>query len=284
MASKIRFRLYRIDSPISQKSEQALSAEANASISIGEWQYIIGKTEADIDIGKPTAAGTTQVGTISLTPENFSNDVSAEELITPISVFAIKNDELNITRLTVNIGGEIFYIRRTQVEDVFTDAIPRVFDFYVNPQRITFNKQKLITEVRTRGGWDIQHWGEQLTEITVEGITGGLHRDITKAISPGDIGETLGKEDDISKSSAWKSLRILRSIYEADHGHTRSKQSYKLGFSVFEDFYIGYFQNFQGPEIVVDKPYIMTYSFIFKVEETLSDNPLRLEFERSNSR
>ena len=278
MASKIKFKLYRIDTPLAHMFQQA--TEATATPQIGEWQYIVGKNENDILTSKG-AEGSNIIGTIDLNSQNFLKDISPTELINPLPVFEEKDDDLNITRLLVYVGGDTLYIRRTQVEGIFTDPVPKIFDFYVNPQRISFNKQKLITEVRTRGGWDIQHWGEQLTEITVEGITGGLHKDDTRSSSPGGIGQTLLPGEDISKSSAWKSLRILRNIYDADHSKTRSSQLYKLGFSIFEDFYIGYFQSFNGPEIVADRPYIMTYSFVFKVEEKISDTPLRFEYERS---
>lgn len=273
MAHRIRFRLYRI--PLAKD----IKVGDNDSITIESWQYILGKTENDIDRARADASSSL-AGYIQLSAENFIGDVPENALINPLPVFEQGNDEDNTVRLTLSVGSNVYYILKTQVDEEFLNPVPRTFDFYVNPQRIAFNKQKLITEVRTRGGWDIQHWGEKLTEITVEGITGGLHRDITRSSSPGEKGESLQDGESIDKSSAWQSLRILRSIYEVDHGKTRSKQLYKLGFSIFEDFYIGYFQNFNGPEIVVDRPYLMTYSFVFKVEEQISDNPLRLEFQR----
>jgi len=98
------------------------------------------------------------------------------------------------------------------------DPVPNEVTFYVNPQRIQFNKEKLISEVRTRGGWDIQHWGEKLLTITVDGITGGLHRDISKDRKPGDIEQPLTENKNISSSTAWQRLRSLSALYDADHG------------------------------------------------------------------
>jgi len=43
---------------------------------------------------------------------------------------------------------------------------------YINPQGITYDHKKLITKVRTKGGYTLQYWGEELTTINIEGTTG----------------------------------------------------------------------------------------------------------------
>lgn len=43
---------------------------------------------------------------------------------------------------------------------------------YINPQGITYDHKKLITKTRTKGGYTLQYWGEELTTINIEGTTG----------------------------------------------------------------------------------------------------------------
>ncbi len=45
-------------------------------------------------------------------------------------------------------------------------------EMYLNPQNIDIRSQKIITQMRTKGGYMIQHWGEELDEITFQGHTG----------------------------------------------------------------------------------------------------------------
>lgn len=45
-------------------------------------------------------------------------------------------------------------------------------EMYLNPQNIDIKSQKIITQIRTKGGYMIQHWGEELDEITFQGHTG----------------------------------------------------------------------------------------------------------------
>lgn len=60
---------------------------------------------------------------------------------------------------------------------------------YINPQSLTINERKAITPIRTKGGFVIQYWGEELTEIILEGTTG---------------------------SSGYKGIEVLRDIYRAE--------------------------------------------------------------------
>ena len=257
--SRIPFRIYTFRNP------GLVLPEGSTGQEVGAWRYIQGKTEEDIQpiIGTiPENA----VGQIPLATTNFLATVSGESLINPLIVYT--NDPGYPAALTITVENTIFFIPRTRLDDTVALQAPPVFEFYVNPQRISFNHQKIISEVRTRGGWDVQHWGEKLTEITVEGITGGLHRDGTRSLKPGGYGQSLKPTEDIRDSSAWQRLRTLRLIYDTDHSIlATNKRNYKLGFSIYEDFYTGYFQSFNGPEISSDKPYLITFSFTFKVEE-----------------
>lgn len=43
---------------------------------------------------------------------------------------------------------------------------------YINPQNITYANKKIISKDRTKGGYTLQYWGEELTTINMSGTTG----------------------------------------------------------------------------------------------------------------
>lgn len=47
-----------------------------------------------------------------------------------------------------------------------------VIPMYINPKSIVYSNSKLINKERTKGGWSIQYWGENLGELTITGHTG----------------------------------------------------------------------------------------------------------------
>lgn len=47
-----------------------------------------------------------------------------------------------------------------------------IINMYVNPQSINYNFKKLITPERTKGGFVVQYWGEELSTLALRGHTG----------------------------------------------------------------------------------------------------------------
>ncbi len=47
-----------------------------------------------------------------------------------------------------------------------------VVKMYINPNSIQYRHKKLITKERTKGGYVLQYWGEDLTTLTLNGTTG----------------------------------------------------------------------------------------------------------------
>jgi hypothetical protein len=43
---------------------------------------------------------------------------------------------------------------------------------FINPQNISYAYKKLITKERTKGGYTLQYWGEDLTTLNISGVTG----------------------------------------------------------------------------------------------------------------
>lgn len=43
---------------------------------------------------------------------------------------------------------------------------------FINPQNITYTHKKLISKDRTKGGYTLQYWGEELSQLNITGTTG----------------------------------------------------------------------------------------------------------------
>ena len=72
-------------------------------------------------------------------------------------------------------SSEIPYLQpATITRNIMTWFVPEVgvIDMYINPQSVKYNMQKLINKERTKGGYVVQYWGEELTTLNIEGHTG----------------------------------------------------------------------------------------------------------------
>lgn len=58
--------------------------------------------------------------------------------------------------------------------NIITWFVPEfgIVRMYVNPENITYVNRKLISKDRTKGGFTLQYWGEDLTTINLSGTTG----------------------------------------------------------------------------------------------------------------
>jgi len=45
-------------------------------------------------------------------------------------------------------------------------------DMYINPQQMTTQEKKIITKKRTKGGYIVSYWGEELPTLNINGTTG----------------------------------------------------------------------------------------------------------------
>ena len=65
--------------------------------------------------------------------------------------------------------------RAVSVRQMMRWLVPEgpVVEMYINPQGIGYNYKKLITQpTRTKGGFVLQYWGEELTTLAIHGTTG----------------------------------------------------------------------------------------------------------------
>lgn len=58
--------------------------------------------------------------------------------------------------------------------NIITWFVPQfgTVQMFINPQNITYNHKKLITKDRTKGGYTLQYWGEELSTLNISGTTG----------------------------------------------------------------------------------------------------------------
>jgi hypothetical protein len=65
--------------------------------------------------------------------------------------------------------------RDAQVKrNIITWFVPQIgiIRMYVNPSSISYSHRKLISKDRTKGGYTLQYWGEELDTINITGTTG----------------------------------------------------------------------------------------------------------------
>jgi len=66
------------------------------------------------------------------------------------------------------------YRPATLRRNIITWFVPNfgIVSMYINPSAITYNFKKLINPDRTKGGYTLQYWGEQLDVLNISGTTG----------------------------------------------------------------------------------------------------------------
>jgi len=62
----------------------------------------------------------------------------------------------------------------TLKRNIITWFVPQfgIVRMFVNPQNISYQDKKIIHKDRTKGGYTLQYWGEELTTLSISGTTG----------------------------------------------------------------------------------------------------------------
>jgi len=267
MGTRIPLRIYVLEE----------SSPGTYKMTPNPWKIVNNKTADDIN-GETSKISSTHAGYIILDNHDlididFGSDTKRFDVFELTPEEAIKASQEGAPGYYyISYQSDRYYLYNSRNE---VPAGSNVFEFYVNPERITPSYRKLITETKTRGGWDIQHWGDQLTELRVEGRTGGLNRLGSDFVGP--VPKFIKTKDiDITRSPAWQKLNELKQFYSDDHRQVREDGTViKMGLNFYDRFYVGYFTEFTGPMADAEKPFIMNYSFTFKVEsngESLLDS------------
>jgi hypothetical protein len=98
--------------------------------------------------------------------ENQRNQFRSEGFALPANYSADGNG-LPYNKVPANKQGQI-------KRNIITWFVPEfgTVKMFINPESISYQDKKLITKTRTKGGYALQYWGEELTTLNISGTTG----------------------------------------------------------------------------------------------------------------
>ena len=189
-------------------------------------------------------------------------------------------------KVLVTVGDEEYEVVDSNREDV-TDS-PVTFTFRVNPSHISIRKRKLFTKLRTKGGFVFQHWGPDISEISIEGTTGNIRpnkfRFDRKALPEG-IPWVGGEEipipippseqtADRDNSPLLDVFMRLEEIYNQDQDEQAVRANRTLSLEYRKRLYVGHLSDFSYDERS-ERPFQFYYKFTFVVHyESRSPDPV----------
>jgi len=148
-------------------------------------------------------------------------------------------------------------VRHLIVWETALTGSPGYIEMYVNPNSLQWSHNKSIQKIKTKGGFLIQYWGEELTSLAISGETGS-----------GGI-EALNVIRDVYRS---EQLALQKIISSKGASSKRRQSLAQLASSVvmwyLGEGYRGFFENFSYTESA-DKVGIFSYSMQFTIVETL---------------
>lgn len=97
---------------------------------------------------------------------NKQNQFKNDGFLLP-STFSADGNGLPYTKVPSYTAGQI-------KRNIITWFVPEfgIVRMYINPESLTYNDKKIIGKERTKGGYVLQYWGEELTTISISGTTG----------------------------------------------------------------------------------------------------------------
>ena len=150
--------------------------------------------------------------------------------------------------------------------------LPHALVLHVNPQNFAESHNKRIERIQTEGGFVEQHWSDDLSEISADGVTGAfmnLYTGLASVVR--------------QRTIAWSRYRDLLDLY-----HNNGAVYDPFGNIVLQGqimlmydrgTYFGKFRNFRVEE-TDDSPFMFKISWVFKVEQTVLEIPAYLNQNR----
>lgn len=143
--------------------------------------------------------------------------------------------------------------------------LPHALVMHVNPQNLSETHTKKIERIQTKGGFVEQHWGDDLSEISADGVTGAFMNVYTGLAS-------VARQ----RTIAWDRYRDLHDLYRNNgavydpFGNIVLQGQIALMYD--RGVYLGLFHTFQVEE-TADSPFMFKMSWTFKVETTILQVP-----------
>lgn len=147
-----------------------------------------------------------------------------------------------------------------------------LFTFRVNPNHLNVQKKKLFTKIRTKGGFEFQHWGPDISEIEIEGITGNLRAsgigiqniNVGPVSIPAPFDRAAEEFPTEQNSPAYAAFRQLEKLYDDDQNDSKIENNQRLAIEYRGRIYVGHLQNFSYTEIAT-RPFLFEYKLSFLV-------------------
>jgi hypothetical protein len=140
--------------------------------------------------------------------------------------------------------------------------LPHTLVMHVNPSNLQETYNQKIERFQTRGGWQEQHWGQDLTELSGEGSTGAFMNIYT------GLSSVIRQ-----RTIAWDRYRDLHDLYLHNGSVYDPFGNIVLQGHVMVLYdrgtYIGTFRSFEVAE-TDDSPFAFKINWAFKIEHTIS--------------
>lgn len=144
----------------------------------------------------------------------------------------------------------------------FKVLMPHALVMHVNPNNIQETHTQKVERFQTRGGWQEQHWGQELSEVAAEGSTGAFMNIYTGLCS-------VIRQ----RTIAWDRYRDLHDLYMNNGSVYDPFGNIVLQGHVLllydRGVYIGTFRSFEMEE-TADSPFAFNLNWNFKIEHTIS--------------
>ncbi len=156
----------------------------------------------------------------------------------------------------------------TKVYEEAVITTPKILTFRINPTSLRLMKRKLFQQIRTRAGWAFQHWGPQIGEIHLEGVTGNIQA--TPQIQIGTIAgipvipQTVDEIPTENNSPALRAFREIERWYDEDQDENFQDKGYLTAIEYRGRIYVGHIADFQYEERGTS-PFMLYYRMKFMV-------------------
>lgn len=139
--------------------------------------------------------------------------------------------------------------------------MPHALVMHVNPSSISETYTQKVERFQTRGGWVEQHWGHELTDVSVDQSTGAfmnIYSGLTSVLR--------------QRTIAWDRYRDLHDLYKNNGSvHDPRGNIVLQGYILMmydRGSYLGTFRSFEVSE-TDESPFAFKLSWSFKIEHTI---------------
>jgi hypothetical protein len=143
----------------------------------------------------------------------------------------------------------------------YKTLLPHALVMHVNPTSINEAYNQKIERFQTRGGYQEQHWGQDLTEVSADASTGAF-MNIYSGLS------SIVRQ----RTIAWDRYRDLHDLYQNNGSVYDPFGSIVLQGNIMLMYdrgtYLGTFRTFEVEE-TEDSPFAFKMSWSFKIEQTI---------------